>query len=212
MKAVVVGGLVLIASVAQAGQVVLDVVAGGLTGSATLDNKILPNGSKYVRLGMLLEDANKKTVSVLQESTYDAFGKPVRLLQRTSLKGNSATQSIVVTFDESGANVKVDQGGKTVTNLVPYPSGKSVNASTEFWFIRDQIANGGEKTYHRFDLSTQSWKEINCKYVGPRETKWNGKTVSANYVQMGDAKAFLDAAGDPYIIETPNGKMTRRAK
>jgi len=212
MKAVVIGGLVLVSAVAQAGEVVLDVVAGGLKGSATLDNKILPNGSKYVRLGMLLEDASKKTVSVLQESTYDAFGKPVRLLQRTSMKGNTATQSIVVTFDESGANVKVDQGGKTVTNLVPYPSGKSVNAATEFWFIRDQIANGGTKTYSRFDLATQSWKEISCKYVGMRDTKWNGKTVSANYVLMGDAKAYLDASGDPYLIETPNGTMTRRAK
>ncbi len=212
MRALVIGGLVLIASAAQAGEVVLDVVAGGMKGSATLDNKLLPNGSKYVRLGMLLEDGTGKTVSVLQESTYDAFGKPVRLLQRTSLKGNTATQSIVVTFDESGANVKVDQGGKTVTNLVPYPSGKSVNAAPEFWFIRDQVANGGAKTYSRFDLATQTWKEISCKYVGMRETKWNGKAISANYVQMGDAKAYLDTAGDPYIIETPNGKMTRRAK
>ncbi|MBL8067096.1 MAG: hypothetical protein JNM28_01485 [Armatimonadetes bacterium] len=200
------------ATAAQAGEVVMDVVAGNLKGSATLVNKVLPDGSKYVRLGMLLKESAGREVSVLQESTYDKEGKPVRMLQRTSLKGNSATQSIVVTFDESGANVKVDQGGKTVNDLVAYPSGKSIAALPEFWFIRDQVASGGQRNYSRFDIGSQTWKEINCTYLGTREVTWAGKTVKAHYVTMGDAKAYLDESGDPYVVETPNGKMTRRAK
>lgn len=212
MRTIIVIGIALVASVCFAGEVVLDVKAGGMTGSATLVNKLLGNGSKYVRLGMLLEDGNGKTVSVLQESTYDKLGKPVRLLQRTTLKGDSAAQSIVVTFDESGANVKVDQGGKTATNLVPYPSGKSINATPEFWFIRDEVAGGGARTYSRFDLASQSWKDISCTFKGMRDLNWVGKTIRANFVEMGDAKAYLDEFGDPYLIETPNGRMTRRSK
>ncbi|MFM9874433.1 MAG: hypothetical protein ACKVQS_13335 [Fimbriimonadaceae bacterium] len=212
MKIVALCGLVLVSSASFAGEVVLDVRAGALNGSATLVNKLLPNGSKYVRLGMLLEDGNGKNVSVLQESTYDKEGKPVRLLQRTTLKGDAAAQSIVVTFNEKGASVKVDQGGKTATNFVPYPSGKTITATPEFWFIRDQVAGGGVRTYTRFDLATQSWKDISCTFLGSRDLKWVGKTIKANFVQMGEAKAYLDEFGDPYLIETPNGKMTRRAK
>lgn len=212
MKGVLLVGLIAISSTAFAGEVVLDVEAGGLKGSATLVNKILPNGSKYVRLGMLLKDDGGREVSVLQESTYDKAGKPVRLLQRTNMKGGSAQQSIVVTFDETGANVKIDQGGKSVNDLVNYPSGKSVAATPEFWFVRDQVANGGVTTYSRFDIATQVWKDITCKYSGTRDIKWDGKTVKAHLVVMGDSRAYVDDAGDPYVIETPNGKMTRRAK
>lgn len=212
MKAVVLSIGVVLAGIAHAGEVVLDVTAGSLTGSATLVNKVLPDGSKYVRLGMQLKDSGGREVSVLQESTYDKSAKPVRLLQRTSLKGNTATQSIVVTFDETGANVKVDQGGKVVNDLIPYPSGQSIAALPEFWFIRDSVAAGGERNYSRFDLASQTWKEMKCTYGGTRELKWAGKTVKAHYVTMGDAKAYLDESGDPYVVETPNGKMTRRPK
>lgn len=212
MRAILVFGIAALSAAAFAGEIVMDVEAGGLRGSATLVNKILPNGSKYVRLGMLLKDDAGKEVSVLQESTYDKEGKPVRMLQRTNMKGGAAQQSIVVTFDEAGANVKVDQGGKTVNDLVNYPAGKSYAATPEFWFARDTVANGGMTTYSRFDVATQAWKDITCKYSGTRDLKWGGKTVKAHLVVMGDTKAYLDDAGDPYVIETANGKMTRRAK
>lgn len=209
-----IGGVVVVGlvSVGWAGEVVLDVDAGGLKGSATLVNQLLPNGSKYVRLGMLLEDATGKSVSVLQESTYDKTGRPVRLLQRTNLKGGSALQSVVVTFDDTGANFKVDQGGKTVNDTIKYPAGKSVLATPEFWFIRDMVNPGGVKSYWRFDMAKQDWAEIKCEYHGKRDLKWGGKTVNAHLVTMGDGRAYLDDAGDPYVVETGNGKMVRRAK
>lgn len=208
--------LVLAASIcstmALAGEVVLDVDAGGLKGSATLVNQVMANGSKYVRLGMRLEDADGREVSVLQESTYDKTGKPVRMLQRTNMKGQAALQSVVVTFDEKGANLKIDQGGKTVNDVVIFPAGKPILATPEFWFIRDQIAAGGVKSYWRFDLSKQIWAEIRCEYHGKRSLNWGGKTVSANLVTMGESRAYLDDSGDPYLVETPGGKMVRRAK
>lgn len=212
MRWIAVLGLVLASGLALAGEVTLDVVAGGLKGKATLVNKLLPNGSKYVRLGMVLEDEAKKSVSVLQESTYDATGLPIRHLQVTNLQGGEAKQSVVVTFDSAGANIKVEQDGKAVNDALAFPSGMKVTATPEFWFIRDQVAAGGKTTYQRFDLGTRSWQETVCTYHGKRNLKWAGKTVSANYVTIGTAKAWLDDVGDPYLIETPGGSMTRKAE
>lgn len=210
MKWIAVIGLTLASGVALAGEVTLDVIAGGLKGQATLVNKLLPNGSKYVRLGMVLEDEAKKKVSVLQESTYDAAGKPIRHLQVTSLAGGEAKQSVVVTFDAIGANLKVDQGGKSASETLAFPAGARVTATPEFWFIRDQVVAGGKTTYQRFDLGSRTWQETICTYHGKKNIKWAGKTVSANYVTIGSAKAWLDDAGDPYVIETASGSMTRR--
>jgi len=212
MKWIAVFGLLLASGIAFAGEVTLDVVAGGLKGKATLVNKLLPNGSKYVRLGMVLEDEAKKSVSVLQESTYDAAGLPIRHLQVTNLQGGEAKQSVVVTFDSGGANIKVEQDGKAMNDVLTFPSGLKVTATPEFWFIRDQVAAGGKTTYQRFDLGSRTWQETVCTYYGKRNLKWGGKTVSANYVTIGTAKAWLDDVGDPYLIETPGGSMTRRVE
>ncbi|QYK52843.1 MAG: hypothetical protein KF824_11330 [Fimbriimonadaceae bacterium] len=211
MRWIAVLGLVLASGIVFAGEVTLDVVAGGLKGKATLVNKLLPNGSKYVRLGMVLEDEAKKSVSVLQESTYDTTGLPIRHLQVTNLQGGSAKQSVVVTFDTAGANIKVEQDGKAVNDVLAFPSGLKATATPEFWFIRDQVAAGGKTTYQRFDLGTRTWQETVCIFHGKRNLKWAGKTVSTNYVTIGTAKAWLDDVGDPYLIETPGGSMTRRA-
>lgn len=212
MRVLATVGMAVLASAAMAGEVVLDVDAGSLKGSATLVNKILPNGSKYVRLGMLLKDGAGKEVSVLQESTYDKEGKPVRMLQRTSMKGGQALQSIVATFDEAGANIQIDQAGKTVSNKVAFPAGKKVAALPEFWFVRDTVANGGVSTYSRFDLATQGWTELTCKYAGTREINWGNALVRSHLVTMGETKAYLDDQGDPYIIESPGARMVRRKK
>jgi hypothetical protein len=163
-------------------------------------------------MGMILEDANGRSVSVLQESTYSKTGRPIRKLQTTTMKGEGVRQSLVAIFDESGANLKIEQGGKSNTDLIPMPSGKSIEAAPEFWFVRDDVKVGGVKTYWRFDLAARQWVETVCTYHGKRELGWAGKKVSAHYITYGEIKAYVDDSGDPYLIDTGSSTMTRRAK
>lgn len=204
-------GVVVLAAVSWGGEVSMTVTGvGGMSGSAKVTNKILEDGSKYVNLSMELKSPSGGTVSVMQESAYDKTGKPVRKIQVTSLGANSTKQSVVVTFNEAGANVKVDAGERSVRDLLPWPEGKLVAAKTEFWFIRDQPAPGGTATYHRFDIGTMQWVETKSVYRGRREVKAGGKTVLAHLVEYGDAKAYLDDKGDPIRVETGSTVMERQ--
>lgn len=199
------------ASLAHAGEITLSVTAGTLTGKATLVNQILPNGTKYVRLTMTLDDGAGKKATVMQESTYDAKGRPIRKLQVTSLDGGSARQTVALNFGEGAVQYSMDQGGQKANQEFAYPEGKTINALPEFWFIRDAVAPGGVNTYSRFDLEQKAWVETKCTFLGKRDLQWNGKTVKANLVTMGSAKAWLDDKGDPYLVESEGARMVRIA-
>lgn len=181
----------------------------GLSGSATLTNKVLNDGSKYVQLSMELKNSSGQKVVVIQESSYDSNGKPVRKLQTTNLGSAETKQSVQVSFDSKGAQVKIVAGGKTATETVAYPSGKSLLAKPEFWFVRDKPAPGAVTTYWRFDLGTQSWVETKTTYHGKREITVGGKKVSAHLTEYAGAKAYLDDNGDPYRIEMGATVMER---
>ncbi len=198
-----------LATPARADEIALSVTAGALSGKATLVNQILPNGTKYVRLSMTLSDGSGKTATILQESTYDVKGRPIRKLQVTSLDGGSARQSIAINFAEDSVKFTVDQGGTKSDQEFAYPEGKSILALPEFWFIRDPVAAGGVNTYSRFDLEQKAWIETKCTYHGKRDIEWNGKKVKANFVTMGSAKAWLDEKGDPYLVESDGARMVR---
>ena len=200
----------LLATPAFAGDSVLTVSAGSLKGRATLVNTVLEDGSKYVRLALVLTDEKGNSVNVLQESTYDKTGRPVRKLQTTTKPGGGSRQSLVVTFDANGANVKIDQGGKAVTDQIAWPSGRKVEATSEFWFCRDQPKPGDVSTYWRYDLGELEFVETKCQYHGKRTIKVGGKDVSAHMVTLGDVTAYVDEVGDPYKIESPGVSMVKK--
>ena len=185
-------------------------ISGGLTGEAVLVNKIQSDGTKYVRLAMTLNGPDGRTVNVIQESVYDKNGRPMRKLQTTTLPGGSAKQSASATFDAEGARIKFDQAGKTVTEAIPWPRGKKVEATPEFWFIRDQPKPGDVTTYWRLDLGSQSFVETKCQYHGKRQITVGGKLVEAHFTTMGEAKAYTDNYGQPYLLEMNGARMERK--
>lgn len=192
-----------------ADQVTMTVKSGGLTGTATVINRILEDGSKYIQLSMNLTEGGRK-VSVLQESTYDKDGQPIRKLQTTTMGGGGAKQSVVVTFVDKTATLKVDAGGKTATENVGFPVGKPTAAKPEFWFVRDTPASGAVTTYWRFDLSTQGWVETKTTYLGTRAITVGGRTVKAHLMEIGDVKAYVDEKGDPLKLVSPTMSMERK--
>lgn len=194
---------------ALAGEVKLSVKAdGGLTGTATLVNKVLDDGSKYVRLSMELVSGGQQ-VTVMQESTYDKTGRPVRKIQVTNMKSAGTKQTVVVNFDTGGAQVKVDAGGRSATETVGYPVGKSVLAKPEFWFVRDNPKPGDVTTYSRFDVGRQVWVEDKTTYHGKRDITIGGRTVSAHLIEFSGTKAYVDDSGDPWRVESSGMVMER---
>lgn len=181
----------------------------GLSGTAVLTNKILEDGSKYVRLTMELKNSSGQKVTVMQESTYSKNGRPIRKLQVTNLSAASTKQSVVVTFDDTGAHVKVDAGGRTAKEDVKLPGSKSILAKPEFWFIRDTPNPGDVTSYSRFDVQSQTWIDTKSIYHGKREIVIGGKKVMAHLMEYEGAKAYVDEKGNPFRIETGGTVMER---
>lgn len=198
-----------VSALAMCGEVVMSIKTDiGVSGKATMTNKIQPDGRKYVRLSMLLKQADGKSVSVMQESYYEKDGTPIRILQVTNMADSGTRQSVTVTFDSKGAHVSADAGGKTLKNTFALPSG-SIKCFTEFWFIRDKPNPGDIGTIQRFDISNQRWLTLKFQYHGKREVEIDGKKVSAHLVTFGDSRAYLDDAGDPWLVQGPDMTMTR---
>lgn len=182
---------------------------GGMTGTAKLRNEVQDDGGKYVQLSMTLRNPAGQAVTVLQESSYDAKGNPVRKIQVTTFPGGGGKQTVVATFDAKGATVKADAGGKSVSDVVPYPAGKTVRASSEFWFCRDKPAPGAVSTYWRFDLGKQSWVETKATYHGKRQLKIGSKSYDCHLITVGEARAYVDDKGDPLRLEQSGIVMER---
>lgn len=180
----------------------------GLSGTATLVNKIQADGTKYVRLSMKLTYEGGQTSEILQESSYNAEGEPVRMLQTAKARGRKS--SIVVTFSDEGAQVVADRGDGPKTNLVQRPNGAIANP-TEYWFSKTKPAKGQTAEFFTFRVSEQAWTKSKARYEGVREIVVAGKKVSAHLVQIGEVKSYLDEKGDPYRVELGQLTLERTA-
>ena len=194
---------------ASAGEVKLQVGGdAGLTGTATLVNKVQEDGSKYVLLTMKLKSSGSPDVDVIQESVYDKTGRPVRKIQTTSIGGEQA-QNVVAVFDRSVVKVRISAGGKTKDQTFSIPIGTNTLASDEFWFVRDKVSPGDKTSYSRFDLTDLKWERIDALYKGTAPFTLDGKDVTANLVVTGGATAYVDEAGDPYFVKMGGVTLTR---
>jgi hypothetical protein len=201
--------LSLASALACAGEVTLKISgSSGLKGTAKLVNKLQDDGSKYVRMEMELRSTDGQIANVLQESVYDKSGMPVRMIQNTESKG-AKSQKIVANFERGNVRLRVTDGGKSSDETLLIPAGVNPAARYEFWFVRDKVAPGGKTSYYRFDLQTTKWERIEVVYHGVRQITVEGKAVSANLIEMGEIKAYVDAVGDPWRIEMPGTILER---
>lgn len=209
MKTIAAAVLLAFVALANAGEVTLKIGgSAGLKGTAKLTNKLQEDGSKYVRMEMELRSTDGQIATVLQESVYDKSGMPVRMIQNTESKG-AKTQKIVATFSLGSVRIKVTDDGKSRDETLAIPTGISVTAKYEFWFVRDKVAPGGKTSYHRFDLQTTEWERVEVTYHGTRTITLDGKQVKSHLIELGDTRAYVDDAGDPYRIEMPGIVLER---
>ena len=185
----------------------LSVEAGASKGSAVVLTRLLPDGGKYVRVDIRLAQATGKKVSITQESTYAADGRPRHKSQTTTLPGG-ADQVILVAFEPAFARYSVRSGKDATESRVPYPPG-SYLATHEFWVLRDKPKPNKQVTYFRFDLAERRWVETKCAYVGKTTLKLGKVSHVAHRIKMGGVTSWLDEQGDPLQIETVGTRMQR---
>lgn len=128
-----------------------------------ITTQVLADGSKFV----LLEYIREPGGIVRQESTYASDGTPIRLQQEVRL-GGEAVRRVVAIFQENDVEIRLTAGGSTRVSRIALPDG-SLQAQSEWWFLRDQPIEGEVVRFWRLDLSTLDWIESRVVYEGRRE-------------------------------------------
>lgn len=183
-------------------------VAGKKAGTATLTQKLMPDGTKSVNLSMDLK-SDTLTATLRSESSYTSKGVPIRKFQETLVPSQKIRRTIVVTFNDEGANAVVDLNGKRTTKRVPLPNTANKADLSEFWFLRDKPKVGAEVKAYTFDLESLSWEMIVTTYVGVVDATIGGKKVKANKTESEKGKAFIDDAGVPLRLELESAALER---
>lgn len=196
-------------ALAQAPGVRMKVTTGGeMSGTLVLSQRLLPDGRKAVSTTTTLGSRDRRSVVVVQESVYSPSGRPIRMLQRTSLASGKLLGQAVTQFGAKEAAITLEEGGRKTSTRAALPSG-SLDAKNEFWLIRDKVAPGTKHTYQRFDLGTSSWILTTAEYIGPATAKVGGKTVKAHLITLNGVKAYSDDKGIPLRIESGQTVLER---
>lgn len=198
-----------LAAFACAGTVKMDVKGPGITGVATVTNKLNESGGKLVTLEMKLNQGGK-TALVTQESDYAPNGRPIRKLQRTRQSGGGLDQTILAVFNKSTVKVTVTNSGKSNSFDVKMPA-SGLEAKYELWFLKSKPPVGGVNSFQHFDISRQRWVPTKAQYLGMADVTASGKAYKAHKVKMGDTTAYLDSKGDPVKVIQGQTTMERQA-
>ncbi len=195
--------------VAYSGTVTLKVSgSSGLKGTAIVFNEMQNDGSKVSRMEMTLTDPKGQSVMIVQETIYQKSGVPKQKSQTTTIEG-VPTYTIVAIFERGVVRLQAVMYGKSSETTIPVPTDLTIAEKFEFWFCRDKIPLKGQNTFYRFDLSTLKFERTKSIYQGRRSIMVGQRVRTANLVQVGDSKIYLDDRGDPIRIVSPGVLMER---
>lgn len=178
---------------------------GQKLGTAVMDQKLLPDGSKSVSLTLLLDTGTGRPAQVRSESIYDAAAMIQRLIFDVRIP-DSAADLTVVTFDAKGANLN-RTGAKKEEAQVPFPDSVPLANKAEFWFLRDQPKVGDSVAAYTFSTEDRRWALSMTEFLGKAKIKLGKQTLEANHIittRSGKkVNAYLDAKGIPLLIDSP---------
>ncbi|MBX3118135.1 MAG: hypothetical protein KF784_03655 [Fimbriimonadaceae bacterium] len=178
-------------------QAKLNVLQGTKTiGTANVTQRLNADGTKLVQLSLELVNGQTK-VKIRQESTYTAKGEPIRSFQEVTGENPRVSRRVVVTFDEEGANVVIDEGGKRETKQLTLAKAAPRGQLAEFWFLRDKPKAGTTVEAYRFNMDKLEWQIARTTYVGPKTLTINGKQVKCHELKSTDGVSWVDEKGLP---------------
>ena len=192
--------LVATAALAQAPTIHMAITTDGKqVGEAWLTQKLEPAGKK-THAKLILGK-----VKIIETAEYAMDGTPKsKVLTRTV---NGIDERIEAVFSKSSVKLTGPGGGTTVD----FPTGGSLQAKSEFWFIQTKPPVNHVVRYHRLDLATRSFVECTVKFVGRQEITIRGNKEVANRVKVDNkTDAWLDERGDPYRMVLEGGTRFER--
>jgi hypothetical protein len=209
MKRISVPFGLLIAAMAHGQVKMVVLVEGHRSGTATLSQRLTDKGGKVVNMTMTLESGEDE-VSIESQQTYDSRGVPLRMFQQVVVTGKDHSRhEAIVTFDEDGANVVIDDDGDRSTKHIPILTTNSREDPSEFWFVRDQPIVGESVMSYHFNIDTLVWEPLTTTYKGMRPVTTDGRRELANVVTSEKGSAFLDVNGLPLRLDLPNSSLER---
>ncbi len=183
-------------------------VDGKPIGTATVTQKLRPDGSKQVQMSMEGK-SGADTVILRSESIYLASGAPLRKYQELSVPAQKMRRTTIVDFSSKGAKVIVDLNGTRTTKDVPLAANLNREDKSEFWFVRDKPKAGAFTSAYTFSLETLTWEAVKTSYEGSVEITVGGTKVKAHKSVTPRGAAYVDDAGLPVKLELGNGSMER---
>ncbi len=192
------------------GQVKMAVLIGGKkAGTASLSQKVTDKGGKVVDMVLMIQSGDDN-VHIESQWMYDPKGAPLRMFQQVVVSGKDHNRhEAIVTFDDDGANVVLDDDGDRSTKHIPLLSSNPREDASEFWFVRDQPIVGETVTAYRFNIDTLVWEQVTSVYRGMRPVTTDGRRELANVITSEQGSAYLDINGLPLRLELQNSAMER---
>lgn len=208
MKSFISLGIVFLATLAHS-QVKLSVVMGGkAVGTATITQKLRPDGSKQVMLALEIK-AENASASFRSESVYASNGAPVRKYQESNYPMQKMRQTRIATFDSKGVNLVEDNNGQRKSKQYPLDPKTAREDLSEFWFLRDKPKKGDVSKAFTFNMDKLEWELVETTYGGQVEITIDGKKVKAHKTTSQRGVAYFDDIGMPLRLEVPGGLMER---
>lgn len=210
MRAVVAILIALWGWAAQAVTIQMEVLArGSKVGTASMEQKMLPNGSKQVVVTMELQPPTGVRTIVRQESIYAASGMPVRLIQETSVPSLRSRERVVARFEGNKITIESTRDEQTTTETEAIDPELPRRLRSEFWFIRDRPPIDKQETAYRYHLSERKWKPLTATYRGRTDVELAGRKLSAHRIDATEGVYYVDDRGDPLLIEIGDVTMRR---
>lgn len=199
----------MIATVAHGQVKMVVLVEGRRAGIATLAQRLNEKGAKVVDMTIEIKSGDDH-VKIESERIYDPNGAPTRMFQQVTVSGKDHSHNeTIVTFDEDGANVVIDDDSDRTTKHIPLLASNPRDDPSEYWFVRDQPIVGETVVSYHFNIDTLVWEQVTTIYKGMRPVTTDGRREIANVVTSEQGSAYLDINGLPLRLELPNSAMER---
>ncbi len=173
-------------------------VQGQVVGTATLDQKLLPNGGVRQTMTMELSVGGQK-YRMHHTAEADRNGRPVR--EAEDEESPSGKKHTVAVFGSKSVSVRVTAGGKTTTKTVPIPATGSIVEKAAFWFLRDKPKPGTVENFQSFRMSKLGFEPQKATYVGMSDCIYAGKTIRAHEIRHTEGRMWVDSRGLPIRLE-----------
>ena len=177
-----------------------------VVGSGKLFHQVKKNGESEFQVLMTIQSSAGPYV-LKQIDRYDAKARPIESNTTDESAGIRTTRTYQ--FQKDYLLATVTANGKTTSNKVPYPKGKSIIRTSQRWFFSEMPLPGSVS--REVVYQGDKWVDRISRYIGLKDIQIGDKKVKA--YELVDRKAdgtdevrqWVDRKGMPLRMEFTSG-------